>query len=233
MSQYMNMLQELILGDSVAVYIVVFLIGFISSLNPHMLGMVPIYVGHMVSSNNQKKLINLILFVLSFSIILTGLGIGVSAIGMSLHSIMTISYIIAGLIYLFMGLNLLGLRLSSMIPLEIIVLHSSKKPYRNSVLRNILMPVIFTPCSLPFIVSILTLAMVKGSIIYGGTILFVFGLGHSLIFILFGLFSDVLIRINERLNHNKVLHKILGIIFIILGIVFISLNQNPSIHNHH
>lgn len=233
MSQYMNMLQELILGDSVGVYIVVFLIGFISSLNPHMLGMVPIYVGHMVSSNNQKKLINLILFALSFSIILTGLGVGVSAVGMSLHSIMTISYIIAGLIYLLMGLNLLGLRLSSMIPLEIIVLHSSKKPHRNSILRNILMPVIFTPCSLPFIVSILTLAMVKGSIIYGGTILFVFGLGHSLIFILFGLFSDVLIRLNDRLNHNKILHRILGIVFVILGIVFISLNQNPSIHNHH
>ncbi|ABW18619.1 cytochrome c biogenesis CcdA family protein [Alkaliphilus oremlandii] len=233
MSQYMNMLQELILGDSVGVYIVVFLIGFISSLNPHMLGMVPIYVGHMVSSNNQKKLINLILFALSFSIILTGLGVGVSAVGMSLHSIMTISYVMAGLIYLFMGLSLLGLRLSSMIPIEIIVLHSSKKPYRNSVLRNILMPVIFTPCSLPFIVSILTLAMVKGSIIYGGTILFVFGLGHSLIFILFGLFSDVLIRLNDRLNHNKILHRILGVVFVILGIVFISLNQNSSIHNHH
>jgi len=227
------MLQELILGDSVGVYIVVFLIGFISSLNPHMLGMVPIYVGHMVSSNNQKKLINLILFALSFSIILTGLGVGVSAVGMSLHSIMTISYVMAGLIYLFMGLSLLGLRLSSMIPIEIIVLHSSKKPYRNSVLRNILMPVIFTPCSLPFIVSILTLAMVKGSIIYGGTILFVFGLGHSLIFILFGLFSDVLIRLNDRLNHNKILHRILGVVFVILGIVFISLNQNSSIHNHH
>jgi len=229
----MNILQELILENSTIVYIVVFLIGFISSLNPHMLGMVPIYVGHMVSSNNQKKLLNLIIFALSFSIILTGFGIGISIIGMSLHSIMTISYIIAGLIYLYMGLSLFGFKLSSVIPLEIIVLRSRKKRYRNTVLSNILMPLIFTPCSLPFIVSILTLAMLKGSIVYGGLILFVFGLGHSLIFILFGLFSDALIRLNDRLNHNKVIHKILGIVLMLLGIIFLSLNQNPNMHNHH
>jgi len=113
------------------------------------------------------------------------------------------------------------------------VLRSRKKRYRNTVLSNILMPLIFTPCSLPFIVSILTLAMLKGSIVYGGLILFVFGLGHSLIFILFGLFSDALIRLNDRLNHNKVIHKILGIVLMLLGIIFLSLNQNPNMHNHH
>jgi len=229
----MNTLQELILGNSITVYVVVFFIGFISSLNPHMLGMVPIYVGNVVSNNSQRKLLNLIIFALSFSVILTGLGVGVSIIGMSLHSIMTISYIIAGLIYIYMGLSLLGIRLSSMIRLEVMVLRSSNKKNRNAVLSNVLMPLIFTPCSLPFIVSILTLAMLKGSIVYGGLILFVFGLGHSLIFILFGLFSDVLIRFNERLDHNKVIHKILGVILVILGIVFLSLNQNPSIHSNH
>jgi len=233
MSQYMNTLQELILGDSVIVYIVVFLIGFISSLNPHMLGMVPIYVGHLVSSDSQRKLVNLILFALSFSIVLTSLGIGVSIVGMSLHSIMTISYIIAGLIYLHMGLSLLGLGLNRIIPIEIVVIHSSKKSCGNRILSNIFMPLIFTPCSLPFIISILTLAMLKGSIIYGGMILFIFGLGHSLIFVLFGLFSDTLIRFNERLNHNKVIHKILGVVLMILGIVFLSLNQNPILHNNH
>lgn len=230
----MDVLQEFILGNSATVYAVVFLIGFISSLNPHMLSMVPMYIGHMMdNSNTQKKWTKLTLFVLSFSIILTGLGIGVSIVGMSLHSIMTISYIIAGLIYLYMGLKLLGFSLSGVIPIKIIVFYSRKKRSGNRILSNILMPLIFTPCSLPFIVSILTLAMVRGSIFYGGIILFVFGLGHSLIFILFGLFSDRLIELNKRLKYNKVIHKILGIALILLGILFLSLNQNPNIHNNH
>lgn len=230
----MNVLQELIAGNSVAVYIVVFLVGFISSLNPHMLGMVPMYVGHMIDgSNGQRKWVKLTLFALSFSIILTILGIVVSIVGMSLHSIMTISYIFAGLIYLFMGLRLLGLQLSHIIPIKIIVFYSIKKRTNNRILSNILMPLIFTPCSLPFIVSILTLAMLRGSIFYGGMILFVFGLGHSLIFVLFGVFTDYLMMLNERLRYNKVIHKILGVVLMILGIILLSLNQNPNIHSNH
>ncbi|TCT15656.1 cytochrome c-type biogenesis protein [Natranaerovirga pectinivora] len=234
MNEYMHVLQDLILRDSIIVYIVVFVIGFIVSLNPHMLGMVPLYVGHMVDDcNGGKKWRNLIAFSLSFSVILTLLGIGVSIVGMSLHAIMTISYYVAGIIYLYMGARLLGFKLSSVIPIKVVVISTKAKKSKNKLLSNILLPLITTPCSIPFIISLLTLVMIRGSVLYGAIILFLFGLGHSLIFILFGAFSTFFISFGEKYKYNKLVFKILGIVLIILGIVFLSLNQNPDIHSGH
>ncbi|QNO16066.1 sulfite exporter TauE/SafE family protein [Alkalicella caledoniensis] len=234
MSGFMNLLEGLIMGNSLLVYIIVFLIGFISSLNPHMLGMVPIYLGTTIESEQgKKKWSGLFLFALSFSIILTALGMIVSTVGMSLHSIMTISYTFAGIIYLYLGLRLLGLRISKFIPFKIVVLYTKKKKSGKRILSNIFLPLIFTPCSLPFIISVLTLAMMRGSIIYGGLILLVFGLGHSLIFILFGAFSNSIVKIYEKIQHGNFINKLLGALLVILGVVFLLLNQSPEIHNHH
>lgn len=234
MHEYMDILQQLILGNSVLVYLAIFLIGFISSLNPHMLGMVPMYMGYMVDDRGyQRKWRDIALFSLSFSIILTVLGIGVSIIGMSFRPIMTVSYIIAGLVYLYIGFKLLGFRLSTIIPIKIVVFYSRKKRSGNRFLSKIVMPLIFTPCSLPFIVSVLTLAMLRGSILYGAIVLFVFGLGHSLIFVLFGVFSSLLIKLNQKLSENRTVHRLLGVLFIVVGILFLSLNQSPSVHIHH
>jgi len=34
-------------------------------------------------------------------------------------------------------------------------------------------------------------------------------------------------------NDSKAIHKVLGVVLLVLGIAFLSLNQNPNIHNHH
>jgi cytochrome c-type biogenesis protein len=231
MNIYMNMLKELILADSILVYILAFVVGFIASLNPHMLGMVPMYMGYILKSDQgSRKWMRLFLFALSFATILTILGISISGLGASLHPIMRVSYVIAGFIYLYMGLRLFGFSIASTIPIEILVIPSSRKS-RTNFLGNILMPLIFTPCSIPFVISILTLAMVKGSIIYGGGILFSFGMGHSLMFVLFGTFSNLLLNLENKLKGYRLVHKVFAVFMIVLGIVFLSINQQMPM-NH-
>lgn len=225
----MTILQEMIIGDSKLVFLVVFIFGFLTSLNPHMLGMVPMYMGHIVSSDKgHNKFRPLVIFSLSFSATLTLLGIVVSVIGASFHSIMKISYILAGLIYIFLGIKMLGLHRLFKLPIQVIIFYSNNKKKGGSTLRNILMPLIFTPCSLPFIISILTLAMVKGDPIYGGLVLLIFGLGHSLIFLLFGLISKYILRIKGIKSISTILHKVFGLLMILLGIFY--LVNNSTMH---
>lgn len=233
MGQYIDFLQQLIHGNPLVLYFVVFLVGFITSLNPHMLGMVPIFIGSVLGEDGNKKWVSLVAFSLSFSLILTILGMVVALVGMSAHLIMVISYTFAGLIYIYMGVRLLGFRPSKLIPIKIVMMYSRKGSKKSRYLNNILMPLIFTPCSLPIIISVLTLALLRGNIVYGGTMLFSFGLGHSLIFILFGLFSGTILKLHNKLQKSYIIQKVIGVLLIIIGIVFLSLNQNPDMHNHH
>jgi cytochrome c-type biogenesis protein len=225
MGEYMNILKQMITSNSMLAYLTVFFLGFISSLNPHMLGMVPIFMGHTMSEEEKgRKWVNLIVFSLSFSVVLTVFGLVISSLGTSLHPIMQFSYILAGIIYIYIGFRLMGLRLRYKIPVKVVAFHYRRKRYGFKVLKNFLFPVIFTPCSLPFVISILTLAMVKGSILYGGLMLFSFGLGHSLIFLLFGISSKILLVLEERIGFGKIIHIFVGLIMILIGISFIALN---------
>lgn len=210
------------MSNSILAYFIIFFIGFISSLNPHMLSMVPIFMGNVITDENStKRWFKVSLFSLSFAVTLTIMGIVVSLIGSSLHTLMSLSYILAGLIYVYMGLNLFGIKLKELIPIQIIVLRNHKQTYIDKVVKNIGMSLIFTPCSLPFVISILTLAMVKGSMLYGGLILFSFGLGHSLIFFIFGISSNILFTLGKKLKSQYIIHKILGLIMMIIGMFFL------------
>lgn len=220
--EYINSFKDIIMSNSILAYFIIFFIGFISSLNPHMLSMVPIFMGNVITDENStKRWFKVSLFSLSFAVTLTIMGIVVSLIGSSLHTLMSLSYILAGLIYVYMGLNLFGIKLKELIPIQIIVLRNHKQTYIDKVVKNIGMSLIFTPCSLPFVISILTLAMVKGSMLYGGLILFSFGLGHSLIFFIFGISSNILFTLGKKLKSQYIIHKILGLIMMIIGMFFL------------
>lgn len=209
------------MNNSILAYFIMFFIGFVSSLNPHMLSMVPIFIGNVINDKNTtKRGIKVLIFSLIFALTLTILGVVVSLLGSSLHTLMRFSYILAGIIYLYMGSRLFGINIKDLIPIQIIVLRNSKDTFIEKIIKNIGMSLIFTPCSLPFVISILTLAMIKGSILYGGLILFSFGLGHSIIFFIFGISSKKLYSLTKKMKFQYIIYKILGLIIIIVGIYF-------------
>lgn len=231
LSTYLVSLRELVLGNSPLVYIIVFIVGFVASLNPHMLGMIPMYLGIMAKDNRKKvNWKELLLFALSFSLILTILGVAVASLGASMHPIMQMSYIIAGLIYLLLGLKLLGIDWRKLSPVKIIFFYS-KSNSKKSFLKNLILPLVFTPCSLPYIISILTLAMVRGKLLYGGMLLFSFGLGHSLIFIISGIFSGVLSKIEISTRYKKIVNISFALFMMIMGIVFLIISRSHGGHH--
>lgn len=213
------------------IFILIFLIGIISSLNPHMIGMVPMYMGIILQEKKEGvRTREVICFSISFALMLTILGVIVSSFGASLHPIMRISYIIGGTIYLLLGLKMLGLNLKKLSPIKIVYFYSSNTKKR-SLVKNIILPLIFTPCSLPYIISILTLAMLRGSLFYGGLLLFSFGLGHSLIFIVFGLFSDYITNINLTFRYRRVINRCFAVLMLLLAVVFFFLSSNHKGHH--
>lgn len=86
---------------------------------------------------------------------------------------------------------------------------------------------------LPFIISLFTLIMVRGSLLYGSLILLTFGLGHSIIFIVFSAFWKQINYLTSKLRSNRIINTILGVLLIVLALVFLGSIISPALHMNH
>ncbi|RKD31228.1 cytochrome c biogenesis CcdA family protein [Thermohalobacter berrensis] len=229
MEQYIHIIKNIIDVNSPFNFVLAFGIGFISSINPHMLSMVPMFIGYIVQENIQdrrKLLLKTAGFSIFFAIILTILGLIMYVVGHSLHILMKLSYIVASIIYIILGFKLLGIRLFKNRKLiEIYFIGGYKKRKIFSPVY-ILFTLVFTPCSLPFIISILTITLFKNSIIYSLLTIFLFGIGHSLIFIIAGVSSTLFTKIQNKSIIGFYLKKVFGAILLVLALVMLTLGSN-------
>ncbi len=120
------------------------------------------------------------------------------------------------LVPIVMGLNLLGVFNFKLPGL------TDWKPIRTGAvgayLTGLLFSLVILPCATPILASVLSVAATNGHLLYGTTLLFVYGLGIGVPLVIVGTSIGLVSRFKTIERHWPLVNKISGVILIILGL---------------
>lgn len=204
----------------------VFMGGVTTALNPCVLAMIPLLMG-VVAGNREtttlrRSLLFSSFFVLGLALTFTALGLFSALMGRMFGDVGWFwKYAVAG-VCLFMGLHLLGLvKLNIPVPAGIRV---KKQGYLGALLLGLLFGVVSTPCAVPILAVLLAFVAEKGNVLYGGSLLFVYALGHSALVLVAGTSVGAakgLLESKGLRRAHGVLQKAAGVLIILIGAHFL------------
>jgi len=224
----------------------IFLLGILTALTPCSIALLVAMISYVGSLQKQDEKENMkkysiqgiwigIVFTLGMAFVFFIFGLIISSVGIFVE-ISTLFYLISGIILIVLGINvfkplkeIISNKKESKISSQVmdkgknIFLTLSKKSiYLGAFFLGILFSIGWAPCAMSLMmpVFILTLSQ-KISIIMGGLLLFVFGLGHGIPIIpLCAVTSSVRGKLgNKYVTAGKWMQKIFGVIIIVIGII--------------
>ena len=185
MESLFNNIQAVIQGQPGLAFVAAFLGGVISAASPCVLAAIPLiigYVGGYSEGSKKKAALYSLVFILGLSIIFTLLGVAASVMGGFLGFMGRWLFIGFAIIAVLMGLHLMGI-LSIPLPFQK-TREVKTKGLWGAFLLGLLTGTVSSPCATPVLAVILAYASTQGDILYGGSLLFVYAIGHcALIFI--------------------------------------------------
>ncbi|MCF6092523.1 sulfite exporter TauE/SafE family protein [Microaerobacter geothermalis] len=240
--EWIHLLSENLAAYSMLTALVLsFAVGVLTSFNPCMLGM-----ASSISAFSRKEHGSLLgislLFMMSFSLTLSFLGAVAALFGDTIIQYQkentSLLYRLIAILFLGLSLYIFGLRLhhiSRYSPITFVSFYvrPEKKRqasrYKQAAYFKVLsLGSLFgltpSPCTTPMIIAILGYISITGSLWLGTAVLFAYGLGHSLPFLLAGWFTGTLhkkpwmVRWNRRFNHA------IGIMLLLFAVYFIFLS---------
>lgn len=210
-------------------YIIILLEGIITFISPCMLPMLPIYLSYFAGQENEEKntikmLINVIAFILGFTIIFTLLGIFSASLGVFLKSNMNIINIVLGIIVILFGINFMGvLNIPLLNKSNGIKIKKTKATVISSFLFGVVFSITWTPCVGAFLGTALSIITVSGNLLKGVTLILVYCLGLGIPFVISALLIDKLKNtFNSIKKHYPVINMICGVFLCIIGILMIT-----------
>ena len=185
MHQLLGNIQSIIQNNHSLSFLAVFAGGLISAASPCVLAAIPLiigYVGGYSEGNKKKAAAYSLVFILGLAITFTLLGAAASLMGGLLGFMGGWLYVGFAVIAVAMGLQLMGL---ITIPLPFQETRQVKsRGLWGAFLLGLLTGTISSPCATPVLVVILAYVSTQGDVLYGGSLLFVYAVGHcALIFI--------------------------------------------------
>jgi len=206
--------------------VAVFLGGVTTALNPCVLAMIPLLMG-VVAGNKETTTLRRsfafsLFFVLGLAVTFTVLGFISALMGRMFGNVGQFwKYVVAGICFL-MGLQLLGVfKWNIPVPTGIRV---KKRGYIGAFLLGLLFGVVSTPCAVPILAVLLAFVAEKGNVLYGGSLLFVYALGHSALVLIAGTSVGAATGLLESKGLRRahgVLQKLAGVLIIGIGIYFL------------
>jgi len=233
------------LQDESITFAGIFILGILTSVTPCSLALLVAmisYVGSLQKDSEKKfKKYSLqgvwigVVFTLGMSLVFFVFGMILSSIGVFLEA-STVFYLVAGIILVILGVNIFKpfsellkrksegkMGLSFVEKGQGIFFKISKKSiYLGAFFLGILFSIGWAPCALSLMMPIFILTLTqKISIIMGGLLLFVFGLGHGVPIIpLCAATSSIRGKLgNKYVNAGKWMQRIFGIIIIAIGVI--------------
>jgi len=207
---------------------VVFLGGLLTASNPCVLAMIPLMMGFVAGQKESKPgplhaLGYSFVFVLGLSITFAALGMIAALAGRLYGDVSSAWSWVVAAVCLVMGLHLMGvLKFTIPMPFEV-------KPRTRGALGALVLGLLFgvvsAPCAAPVLVVLLTyLAGSGSSVVYGGFLLLVYALGHSVLIIVAGTSMGAARRLIEskRLTRaTDILRRVAGAVIILVGAYFL------------
>lgn len=168
----------------------VFMAGVLSSASPCVLASIPLVVGFVggYSDGDRGRAFRYsLVFITGLSLTFTAFGAAAGLLGTMFGTLGGKWYLIAGIVALVMGGQLMGLY-------EIrLPVRREYTPKQGGVVGAFLLGLFFgvvsSPCATPVLVVLLTLVAGKGQVLYGIALLFCYAIGHCLLMLFAGTFT--------------------------------------------
>ena len=210
----------------------VFVGGVLTASNPCVLVMIPLMMSF-VAGRMDGKLGALralgfsLVFVLGLAITFTAMGMVVALLGQMYGEVYgdasSVGNWVVAAVCVVMGLHLMGL---FGVPMP--SLPDKHQPKTRGLLGALVLGLLFglvsAPCAAPILVVLLTyLAGSGASVTYGGLLLLVYALGHSLLIIIAGPFTGAartLIENKKMTRTMGILRKVAGAVIVLVGVYF-------------
>jgi cytochrome c-type biogenesis protein len=185
MESLFNNMQHIIQNRQGLAFLAVFAAGIVSAASPCVLAAIPLiigYVGGYSEGNKKKAALYSLVFILGLSLTFTLLGAAASVMGGFLGFMGRWLYIGLAVIAVVMGLHLMGI-LSIPLPFQKTREVKSRGLW-GAFFLGLLTGTVSSPCATPVLAVILAYVSTKGDILYGGSLLFAYAVGHcALIFV--------------------------------------------------
>ena len=220
-------------GGSLLAPPLVILGGLITAFNPCCLPMYPAVFGFIggtccnsvgstsarYEQNPHTSLTGItLLFVLGMATATSIMGMLTAGLGWVFGRFDTSFLILLAAVPLLMGLNLLGL-----LPFRLPVWHSAMlhsiadeklKHKASAFSTGLLFSLAIAPCATPILLGILTLVAMQGNLLYGGVLMFIYGLGAGMPLLLIGHGFNHLQKLLTAPKRQKWLQRISGLLLI-------------------
>jgi len=211
--------------------------GLVSFISPCILPLIPSYVSYitgisyeeLLSSEAKKKNVRTTLqhslaFVAGFSIIFVLLGATASFMGQVLIQYLDVIRIGGGVLIIIMGVFVMDLVNIPFLQREAkLRLKNRPAGYIGTVIVGMIFGAGWTPCTGPFLGSVLTLAMEADTLGRGMVLLMFYSLGLGIPFILSALaISEFLTHSHRLKGHFKAIKIASGVVLIIMGVLLIT-----------
>jgi cytochrome c biogenesis protein CcdA len=222
MQYLLENIQTIIQNNYSLAFIAVFFGGLISAASPCVLAAIPLiigYVGGYSEGNKKKAAFYSLVFILGLSITFTVLGAAASAMGSLLSFAGRWLYVGLALIAVVMGLQLMGL---IEIPLPFQKTRQVKsRGLWGAFILGLLTGTVSSPCATPVLAVILAYVSTQGDILYGGSLLFAYAVGHCALIFVAGLsigLTENIISSKGIKNFSVYSKRFSGALLVVVGL---------------
>jgi cytochrome c biogenesis protein CcdA len=222
MESLFNNMQHMIQNQQGMAFLAAFVAGLVSAASPCVLAAIPLiigYVGGYSEGNKKKAALYSLVFILGLSITFTLLGAAASLMGGFLGFMGRWLYVGLAIIAVLMGLQLMGI-LSIPLPFQKTRTVKSKGLW-GAFFLGLLTGTVSSPCATPVLAVILAYVSTQGDILYGGSLLFAYALGHCALIFAAGLsvgLTESIVSSQGVKNFSLYSKKLSGAVLALAGI---------------
>jgi len=222
MDSLFNNIQHIIQNQQGMAFLAVFVAGLISAASPCVLAAIPLiigYVGGYSGGDKKKAAIYSLVFILGLSITFTLLGAAASAMGGFFSFLGRWLYIGLAVIAVTMGLQLMGF-ISIPLPFQKTRTVKSKGLW-GAFLLGLLTGTVSSPCATPVLAVILAYVSTQGNMLYGGSLLFAYAVGHCALIFVAGLsigLTESMVNSRGIKNFSLYSKRFSGAVLVVIGI---------------
>lgn len=226
MNELATELAQYVSGNPLVAFGAVALGGIVTSANPCVLVTLPLIIGFTggyAQPGIRKALTFSFMFVLGLSLTFTTLGVIAALAGRLLGDIGGWWQYLVAAIVIVMGLQLVGL---FEIPMP--TRHTTPSKIRGPLgafVLGMVSGLISSPCATPVLAVILTYVAAEGNAVYGGSLLFVYAVGHSILLLIAGTSAGAarwLIESKQVASGSLWMRRTMGILLLLGGAYLLS-----------
>jgi cytochrome c biogenesis protein CcdA len=208
--------------------VAVFVGGILTASNPCVLAMIPLMMSFVAGQREEKSgmlraFLYSLVFIFGLAVTFTALGMIAALAGKMYGDVSGIWNWIVAAVCVVMGLHLMGA-----VTIPIPSLGGSLQPKTRGVIGALLLGLLFgvvsAPCAAPILVVLLTyLAGSGSSVTWGGTLLLVYALGHSVLILIAGTSMGAAKTLIENKKATRVLDMLrrgAGAAIVLVGVYF-------------